>query len=356
MADVHRTEPHPDGPQCTVLVATDQEDGLREALGTYRPHLDALGMRYEILAIVNGACTGQLDGLQSLSSEWPELTVIGQQPWVGEDAALATGLRRSRGDLVLLLPGWPQIDPADLPALFAAIEDHDMVSASRTEAPGGSWQEVRTGLFARVLKRLFGIVPSDPFCRVRLVRRHTLEDVANFGVRQHFLPVIAAQRGHMLTEAPVRAASDSSTRDARYVFKPLGHLRALTDALALYVVLKFLHRPLRFFGAIGFPIFLIGALMTAVLVGYRLLGQTALADRPALIFAVMMVVLGIQIVAIGLVGEIIIFAGARKMKQYDVAEIISSAPRDSTGPATRAEHDRADTQDPPAADTRDAVI
>ena len=352
MAEFHLMEKGTEPPQVTVLVATDQRDGLCETLGTYRDHLEALGKSYEVLAIVNGSHGRQLDALLALSKDWPELTVIGQRPWVGEDAALATGLRRGSGELVLLLPGWPQIDPAGLPALFDAMDGHDMVSAIRTEAPNGGWQGLRKGAFARVLKALFGFAPSDPFCRARLVRRSTLEDVADFGVRQHFLPVIAAQRGHVLAEAAVEPASAASARDARYVFKPLGHMRALLDALALYVVLKFLRRPLRFFGAIGLPIFLVGTIMTAILVTNRLLGSTALADRPALIFAVMMVVLGIQILAIGLVGEIIIFAGARRMKQYDVAEIITSGPQgpgpqdaetgtpapDTLGPAPRVKN------------------
>ncbi|WP_372615223.1 glycosyltransferase [Aquicoccus sp.] len=329
MLDIHLMENGTEYPHFTVLVTTDQRDGLRDTLGTYRDHLDGLGLRYEVLAIINGEYTRHLDDLRSLLPDWPELTVLGQRPWVGEDAALATGLRRARGDLILLLPGWPQIDPSDLPVLFEAMEahGHDMVSASRTSRPDGGWQGIRKGIFARVLKMLFGTVPSDPFCRARLVRRSTLEDATNFGVRQHFLPIIAAQRGHLLGEVSVRPASEASARDAPYVFKPLGHLRALLDALALYVVLKFLRRPLRFFGAIGLPIFLVGAITTSVLVFHRLFGETALADRPALIFAVMMVVLGIQILAIGLVGEIIIFAGAQRMKQYDVAEIITSAPR-----------------------------
>ena len=331
MVDAHPMKTDPDRPQCTVLVTTDQQDGLRDTLASYRVHLDALGLRYELLAIVNGAYIRQLDDVRALSPDWPELTVMGQLPWVGEDAALATGLRRARGELVLLLPGWQQIDPADLPVLYDAMHahDHDMVSASRMSRPDGGWQGLRKGIFARVLKTLFGTVPSDPFCRARLARRSTLEDAANFGVRQHFLPIIAAQRGHVLGEVSVRPAPETSAREAPYVFKPLGHVRALLDALALYVVLKFLRRPLRFFGAIGLPIFLVGAILTSILVFNRLLGETALADRPALIFAVMMVVLGIQILAIGLVGEIIIFSGARRMKQYDVAEIITSAPRDT---------------------------
>ena len=69
--------------------------------------------------------------------------------------------------------------------------------------------------------------PSDPFCRARLVKRSVLEDTATFGVRQHFLPVIAAQRGHRLGEAAMRPMTGESAKDAPYVFKPLGHVRVL---------------------------------------------------------------------------------------------------------------------------------
>lgn len=327
MADTIYLDDRATAPRLTVLVTTDQKEGAPETIETYRSHLDALEKAYEFIVIVNAAHSGQMAGLRRLSQGWPELTVLGQQPWVGEDAALAMGLRRSHAELVLLMPGWPQVDPADLPALFDGLKDNDMVSAVRTTDPKRGWQGWRKGLFARFLMRLFGSAPSDPFCRTRLVRRGVLEDSANFGVRQHFLPVIAAQRGYRLTEAFMKPASSAAQSDAQYVFKPIGHVRALFDALALFVVLKFLRRPLRFFGAIGLPIFLIGGILTTTLVISRLFGDTALADRPALIFSVMMVVLGIQIIAIGLVGEIIVFSGARALKQYDVAEIITTGHR-----------------------------
>lgn len=332
MTDIHNIQSNSAKPELTVLVATDQNNGAAEALSSYRSTLDALGKTYEALVIVNGSHSEQMTLLDGLSRDWPELTVIGQRPWGGEDAALATGLRRSSGEFILLLPGWAQIEPDDISVLFEELGSHDMVSAVRSGETSSGWQGFRGGVFRRTLQRLFGFAPSDPFCRARLVRRGVLENVASFGVRQHFLPVIAAQRGYSLTEAEVRLAAVEQTDKAGYVFKPLGHMRAMLDTIALYVVLKFLRRPLRFFGAIGLPIFLIGAIMTTVLAISRIMGETALSERPILIFAVMMVVLGIQILAIGLVGEIIIFSGARRMKQYEVAEIVTSGHRGTSAP------------------------
>ncbi|MEM8848696.1 MAG: glycosyl transferase family 2 [Pseudomonadota bacterium] len=327
MTKIHLMETATRRPDLSVVIATEAKGGVTTTATRCRAALDKLGLTYEVLVIVDGARKAQVGDLTALADTWPELTVIGQRPWTGEDAALATAARRTSGNRILILPGWPQIDLNDLPNLIDALGDHDMVSAVRSDGENSKLQSLRRGLFGRLLHRLFGQAPADPFCRVHLVRRDTLDDVAAFGVRQHFLPVIAAQRGHHVTEVATRPAPADQTSEAPYVFKPLGHMRALFDALTLYVVLTFLRRPLRFFGAIGLPVFLIGAISTAWLVARRLLGDTALADRPALIFAVMMVVLGIQIIAIGLVGEIIVFSNARRLKQYEVAEVISSGDR-----------------------------
>lgn len=321
-------------PELTVIVAVDGIQGLAETLAGYREGIEALGKSHEVICITDGRDDELVAGLYELAAEWPALTVLGQRPWGGDDAALASAVRRARGDLVLTLPGWPEVDPDSLAALFDGIGNADMVSADRGTPNSSGWQGFRRGAFDRVLRGLFGTAPSDPFCRVRLVRRTVLEDVCGFGVRQHFIPVIAAQRGYKLVEAPVSAAPASGDR-SKYVFKPLGHFRAFFDALALYVVLKFLRRPLRFFGAIGLPIFVLGTLATLALLVQKYAGGVSLADRPALIFAVLMVVLGIQVIALGLVGEIIIFANSRRMKQYAVESVIRGGDVEPEGDTTQ---------------------
>lgn len=305
----------------SVIVAAEPMKELIEALAVARTGLDPLKVPYEVICITDGRDAKMIRALEEMRADWPELVVLGQRPWNGDDAALAVALKRARGGLVLTLAGWPEVAPEALSELVAGLGDADMISAARSAQPKGQWQSMRQSMFRRFLARLFGHGPADPFCRTRLTRKAVLEDVAGFGVRQHFIPVIAGHRGYKTTEIEVQSAATESGEPARYVFKPLGHVTAFFDALTLYVVLKFLRRPLRFFGSIGLPVFLLGAIATAVLVAQRFFGEP-LADRPALIFAVLMVVLGIQIIAIGLVGEIIIFANSRRMKQYAVRDIV----------------------------------
>jgi len=308
-------------PDFSAVVAVNQVPRLADMLESYRTSLDALGRSYEVVCVTDGRETDTVAALERLAGTWPELVVLGQRPWSDDDTALQVAVKRARAELVLTLPGWPEIGADALPLLFDALGDNDMVIAARTGRDRAGSTGLRRKLFHGLLKRLFGLSVDDPFCRVRLARKPVLEDACGLGVRQHFIPAIAAQRGYRIVEAEVPPAGAEETGHTQFVFKPLGHIRAFLDAIMLYVVLKFLRRPMRFFGAIGLPILLVGLIVTSALVAYRLFGATALADRPVLIFAVLMIVLGIQIIGLGLVGEIIIFAQSRRMKQYTVRSI-----------------------------------
>jgi hypothetical protein len=302
--------------ELSVVLAASQHSRAVDTLRQYRPALDAMGLGYEVLCVVEATAQSAPADLVELARAWPELQIFARRPWSGEDAELGTAYKRAKGDLILTLPPWMEVAPAELPKLFERIGEGDMVIANRDAQPIGGFQQ---RLLKRAFRLIFGHTVSDVFSRVRLSRRAVLEEVGGFGVRQHFIPAIAAERGYRVVEADVRTAEGTA---GSFAFRPAGRVSALFDAMTLFVVLKFLRRPLRFFGSIGLPILVAGALLTLALIVGRLFFEMSLADRPALIFGVLMVVLGIQIIAIGLVGEIVIFAGSRHMKQYKVGTII----------------------------------
>lgn len=317
----------PDNIDLSVVLAATGQAKVADALRQYRPALDALGLSYEVLCAVESTAESTITELKALAEDWPELDVFARRPWLGEDAELGTAYKRTKGRLILTLPPYLEIAPDSLAALFERIDDADMVIVNRAEQPIGDAQQ---RVLKSALHRFFGHTVSDVFSRVRLSRRAVLEEVGGFGVRQHFIPVIAADRGYRIEEVKLESPAAEGAASSAFVFRPRGYMSALFDAMTLFVVLKFLRRPLRFFGAIGMPIFLTGLAVTLGLVIGRLFFDVPLADRPALIFSVLMIVLGIQIVAIGLVGEIIIFANSRQLKQYKIATVMRRDPDSPT--------------------------
>ena len=304
-----------------IVTADGDGEGIKALLEGYLNALNAHDPNFELICVFDHASETIANAVSDLSGSWPSLTGVAQRPWGGEDTALKVGIDRARGDLVVTLPGWSEIDPAQIGSLIDDLGDSDMVTGKRKGTKGGWRQGVTHGL----ISFLFGQRFEDVFCRARAGRREMFEKISDMGVRQHFLPVLAVAEGYRVRETEI-ASDPKPALPPSYSFKPLGHISALVDLLTLYVGLKFLRRPLRFFGAIGLPLLLLGLLITAWLIVSRLVFGEALADRPALVFSVMMIVLGLQILALGLIGEIVIFSSSRRMRTYEIETIIRGRP------------------------------
>ena len=100
-------------------------------------------------------------------------------------------------------------------------------------------------------------------------------------------------------------------------------MRRLLDMLTVFFITKFTMKPLRFFGLIGITLFGMGGIISSYLALYRFLGFGGIADRPLLLLRVILMVLGIQTLSIGLIGEIIIFTHTKSVKEYNIEEYLS---------------------------------
>jgi len=326
----------------SVVVAADGDGaGLAKLLARYREALDSRGQAYEFILVFDHRSDGLQTVARQLAEEWPAFVPLPQRPWTGEDTALKLGVDRTVGEVILTLPAWSEVAPSAIHDLLDGMATADMVTGKRTTLERSGLQKLRAAGIHWLLRVLFQQRFDDVFCRARAGRREVFLRSAEMGVRQHFLPLIAASEGYEVHELSL-ALDDHSDAPPVYRFKPNAHFGAVADVLTLFVALKFLKRPLRFFGAIGVPMIFLGLLLTMILVMERLVFGTALGDRPALVFSIMMLVLGLQIVALGLVGEIIIFSASRRMRSYEIDHIIRGRPEASEiDPAAQApEHAR----------------
>jgi hypothetical protein len=158
------------------------------------------------------------------------------------------------------------------------------------------------------------------------------EDMSIYGDQHRLLPVLAARQGFSVLEIEV-AQSPRDRFRGRYRLRE--YLHRVLDVFTVFFLARFTKKPLRFFGMVGVLTCGLGAAMIAVLVAQRLLFDMPLADRPALLLGSLLLVLGVQLFALGLLGELIIFSHAKDVKDYKVAHIIESPdapPRDAGGP------------------------
>jgi hypothetical protein len=134
------------------------------------------------------------------------------------------------------------------------------------------------------------------------------------------LPILSHKQGFKVKEIEMK----QSLKESRIRTYPLGvYIRRMIDLLNVFFLIKFTKKPLRFFGLTGTAVLFVGLSITTYLVINRLFFNVVLSDRPLFLIGILFIVLGLQIFAIGLIGEIIIFTHAKDIKEYTVEEIIN---------------------------------
>ena len=301
-----------------VIPLRGDHSDLEQTFTGYRRALDAWGGAYEMIWVVDHRRADLVHRLHQLRGDDPRVVLVGQSRWLGEAAAVAVGLRHGTGQIVLTLPEHCQVDPSGIQTALDALEGADVVVGRRAPFAAPARTRIQARLFHRLMQRAFGVALNDIGCRLRACRRTVLEESPVYGTQWRFLPLIAAQRGFRVREVEVAAGPNGNFARLR----PFDYARRFLDVLSLFLLLKFTKRPLRFFGPLGFGVFGLGLLATGAVIASRLWLDVPLADRPALVMGVTMIVLGIQVVAVGLIGEIVIFAHGGQIKDQAVAEVV----------------------------------
>ena len=298
----------------------------------YQAGLAMLGQSYELIYVLDGPHKAFATGLQSLLAEGERFTAISLTRCFGEATALMAGFEQATGPIIITLPAYHQIDAMDIQKLVSTLADCDLAIGRRWSRAGGWFERLRRELFHRLLGWITGVRFRDLGCGARAFNRRALEEIQLYGDQHRFLAVLADRRGFVVREVDLH----QSPRDRfKGTYGPREYARGFLDIFTIFFLVRFTKKPLRFFGMIGVTTFAIGSVLVAWLVAERLIFGQALADRPALLLSSLLVVLGLQLFALGLLGELIIFTHARAIKDYQIESVIqfSRNSRDADPPA-----------------------
>jgi glycosyltransferase involved in cell wall biosynthesis len=276
-------------------------------------------MRYEIIFVLDGAQSDFAARLQPLVADASYVTVITLTRSFGEATALMAGFDRAAGAFVLTLPAYYQIEGADVGSLVGGLQTADVVVARRWPRAGGAFEVLRRKAFHGLIASITGLRFRDLGCGARAMRREVLEEISLYGDQHRFLALLADRQGFRVKEVDVRQ-SPKDRFTGHYRTREYAH--RILDIFTVFFLTRFTKKPLRFFGMVGASTFGIGVAFLLYLVTDRLFFDHALADRPALLLSSLLVVLGLQLFALGLLGELIIFTHAKNIKDYQVAEVI----------------------------------
>jgi glycosyltransferase involved in cell wall biosynthesis len=306
-----------------VIPVGERVDELGELLHEYDEALASIGKSYEIIAVLDGRRGQWVEVLDKLASTNDKIHVIELARQFGESSALAAGFDAARADTVLTLPAYYQVDPSEIPKLLSSGDSEDDMLIAVRPRSGASFDKIRRRAFHALFRMTSGMAFRDLGCGVRVFRREVAEEIPLYGDQHRFFPALARRRGFRVREIEL-LQSPKDMFQGRYRLRE--YLHRFLDILTVFFLVRFTKKPLRFFGTIGFLAASTGAIFTLVLVIQRLFFGMGLADRPALLLGSLLIVLGVQTFALGLIGELIIFTHGNKMKEYSVRRIIGGRP------------------------------
>jgi hypothetical protein len=296
-----------------IVTVVERPEPLEGIFREYAEVLGSCGRSYEFIFVAHPYFHEMLEPLLALQRQGEPVRIIESPRSIGETALLRMGLADARGNIVITIPAYRQVQPSAVRELLAAVDAGvDLAVARRWPRLDSKVNRLQHLALHLTAGRLANGTLHDIACGVRAARREVLQDIPLYGDFARFLPLLAIYNGYNVVEV----ASPQHPSDLpRRVYGPGVYVRRLIDILGLYFLLRFTEKPLRFFGLIGAVLSGIGGTALIVMLVQRLLGQP-LGNRPLMLLAVLLTTLGVQAIALGLVGEMIVHFNASRRRSY----------------------------------------
>lgn len=304
-------------PDLSVVIPVYNEAGaLSQLIPEIRDVLHKLGRRYEIIAVDDGSSDESVDVLRRLQKQEPHLRIIQFRRNFGQTAAFAAGFDYARGDIIFTMDADGQNDPADIPHLLEAMEegDYDLVNGWRKDRKEPFLTRKLPSMVANwLIANASDVHLHDRGCSLKAYRREVVKQLNLYGEMHRFIPEVASLIGVRIGEVPV---NDRPRNAGESKYGALSRTpRVILDLLTVTFLLSYSKRPMHLFGLVGLLSGGVGGSILTYLVSAKairglLYGEEAfrafrIGTSPWMMLSVLLIVLGVQFLMMGLLGEIL---------------------------------------------------
>jgi glycosyltransferase involved in cell wall biosynthesis len=317
-------------PDVSIVVPVFNEfDNLPDLVDRIEAAMATQPLSFELIAVDDGSNDGSAKRLRELAISRPWLRAVCLVRNYGQSSALQAGFDRVRGRYVVTLDADLQNDPLDIPVLLQRLESDDsidMVSGWRQQRQDKALSRRLPSVLAnKLISKTTGVHLHDYGCALKAYRRPIIDRIRLYGELHRFIPSLARQAGARITELPVR--HHARTRGvSKYGIDRT--FRVILDLILIVFFMRYRHRPLHAFGGLGLWLATPGTLALGWLFFLKLLGED-IGGRPLLLVAIMLLLMGLQMIVAGLVGEMLtrIYHEGRGAPQYHANEYSSATAR-----------------------------
>ncbi|MCW0202590.1 MAG: glycosyltransferase family 2 protein [Rhodanobacter thiooxydans] len=296
-----------ESPEVSIVIPVFNEvDNLGDLIDRIHAALTPTGRRFELIVVDDGSRDGSGALLARLAAQRPWLRPVRLVRNYGQSSALQAGFDRVRGRYVVTLDGDLQNDPLDIPAMIDRLEtdpDVDMISGWRQQRQDKTLSRRLPSMIAnKLISAATGVHLHDYGCALKAYRRDIIDRIRLYGELHRFIPSLARDAGACIAEIPVR--HHARTRGvSKYGIDRT--FRVILDLVLIVFFMRYRQRPLHAFGALGLWMAVPGLVILGWLGLLKLFGE-AIGGRPLLMAGVMLLLMGVQLVVAGLIGELLI--------------------------------------------------
>ncbi len=287
-----------------IVPLYNEEANVRELHARLTDVLTTIGRSYEIIFIDDGSRDRTFELAREIQQGDHRVLLIRLRRNFGQTAALAAGFDHARGSIIVAMDGDLQHFPEDIPALLAKIDEgYDIASGWRARRVDNFWiRRLPSRIANWLMAKLSGIKLHDFGTTFKAYRRSILQGVDLYGELHRFIPALASWQGISIAEVPIQNIVRSKGKSKYGLSRTL---RVLMDLLTVKFLISYLTRPLHFFGIIGLSFFTVGFTIALIITVLYYFSDLIINEHLGnLIFAMLMMVLGVQLIALGLSLEV----------------------------------------------------
>lgn len=289
-----------------VIPAKNEEDSIRILYNEIVHVNKKINHNFEIVFIDDGSTDQTFKVLKEIQKEDRRIKIIKFRGNFGKSAALQAGFNQVKGDIIFTLDADLQDDPKEIPIFLKKLEEgYDLVSGWKKQRNDPTIGKVLPSRIVNFLTRkLTGLNIHDTNCGFKAYRREVIKNLNLYGELYRFIPVIAAKQNFKVGEVIVEH------RSRKYGKTKFGWgrgIKGILDLLTIVFLTGYLRRPGHFFGTLGLLAFFLGFLIGIYIAYLRLTTGTIQYRQPLLFLGILLMIIGIQLISTGLLGEMITF-------------------------------------------------
>ena len=299
-----------------VIPVYNEEESLKELHKEIIENIPRTS--YEIIFIDDGSTDNSYTVIEELARKDSNIKPIRFRTNFGKAAALQAGFDKAQGEIIFTMDADLQDDPKEIPRFLEKInEGYDLVSGWKKKRKDPITKRWPSKFFNLITSMVFHLRLHDYNCGYKAYRKETAKSLNIYGELYRYIPAIVWSKGFSVTEIVV---THHKRRFGRSKYGASRLIRGFLDLLTVTMITKYRRSPLYLFGASGLIISLIGVIISVWLAVKKIFFGMSLSNRPLLFLGILLIVVGVQLISLGLLGEMIVYSSRQRDKKNEELE------------------------------------